>query len=391
METFPGNNGVLSGENFFINLFTPTGITIKKGAGYEEFRCATQYDNGKRSLFVSNIGIYYLDRPVKEFASRYPKKGDPPISLPLKKVIDLENITQVDAVKEYNMLFVLSKSTLYVWPLNSIETGNLESCRDQEVKIQSDVDCYKVNNTGKRALICLATHGILSSSKLRLIEPRVGKKIEFKEIKKITLDQQALFISFLEENVLCIGSKFGELVSLNLTIGQKPKSILDFNDSIISKIMKKYRQKELKPRCAFKLQSGPILINYNKFSFYVDDYGRLLSKHGNRGLDLIFYWKSSPNAFSISYPYVFAFGENMLEFGHLETGEIGSSIISNPRWFKSSSEQMMYAFKEFDKVNIFDTFALADFSNVVETFSDAPPRTLAILPDNSQSSLVTLH
>ncbi|VVT43629.1 uncharacterized protein SAPINGB_P000071 [Magnusiomyces paraingens] len=250
METFPGNNGVLSGENFFINLFTPTGITIKKGAGYEEFRCATQYDNGKRSLFVSNIGIYYLDRPVKEFASRYPKKGDPPISLPLKKVIDLENITQVDAVKEYNMLFVLSKSTLY---------------------------------------------------------------------------------------------------------------------------------------------SGPILINYNKFSFYVDDYGRLLSKHGNRGLDLIFYWKSSPNAFSISYPYVFAFGENMLEFGHLETGEIGSSIISNPRWFKSSSEQMMYAFKEFDKVNIFDTFALADFSNVVETFSDAPPRTLAILPDNSQSSLVTLH
>ena len=71
------------------------------------------------------------------------------------------------------------------------------------------------------------------------------------------------------------------------------------------------------------MDNGRFLLCYNEFSIFVNRNGWLADP------DWKIFWKGTPKSISVSYPYVLAFGLDLVEFWHIKTGKLLHTIIGN--------------------------------------------------------------
>lgn len=69
--------------------------------------------------------------------------------------------------------------------------------------------------------------------------------------------------------------------------------------------------------------NGEFLLGYNEFSFFVNRNGWHVSPNWK------VFWKGIPKSISVSYPYILAFGLDLVEIWHIESGKLLDTIFGH--------------------------------------------------------------
>jgi hypothetical protein len=120
--------------------------------------CLVPVDGGRKLAYGTDSGIYLSDR--------WPKDK---ISIP-KRVLDANQVTQIDVLEDYQLLLVLSNKTLTSYSLEALDPNNQNPLAARPKKIQSQVNSFKAGIClGKHMVCSVRTSGL--SSIIKMYEP----------------------------------------------------------------------------------------------------------------------------------------------------------------------------------------------------------------------------
>lgn len=285
-------------------------------------------------VYGTDSGIYLSERWPKD------KSAKP------RRVLEANQVTQIDTLEEYQLLLVLANKTLSSYPMEALELGEGQNAMAKRPKkIQGHANFFKAGIGLGRHLVCSVKTSALSST-IKVYEPMdnlaKGKKKSavskmfqsgqetLKPFKEYYIPAESSSIHFLR-STLCVGCARGfEVVSLETT---ETQSLLDQADTSLDFIARKETVKPIH----IERMNGEFLLNYSDFSFFVN-------RNGWRARpDWRISWEGNPNAFALSYPYILAFEPNFVEIRHVETSELIHIMTGrNIRMLHSSTREVCY-------------------------------------------------
>ncbi|KAI1803724.1 CNH-domain-containing protein [Daldinia bambusicola] len=293
----------------------------------------TPFDGGRKLIIGTDHGIYVSDRKVKD-------------QVP-KRVIEVQHVTQVDVLEEYNLLLVLSNKTLSSYSLAALDP-NEPALAKRPKKIQSNCNFFKTGICLGRHLVCCVKSSALSTT-IKVYEPNdsmsKGKKQkgfgkmfnagqdELKAFKEFYIPTESSSVHFLKSK-LCVACARGfEVVSLETL---ETQSLLDQADTSLDFVA---RKEGVKPIHIERL-NGEFLLNYSEFSFFVNRNGWRARPEWR--ID----WEGTPQAFALSYPWILAFEPNFIELRNIESGAVHIVPHKNIRMLHSSTHEILFAYED---------------------------------------------
>ena len=286
-------------------------------------------DGGKKLVYGTDNGIYVSDRRSKD-------KDQAP-----RRVVETQNVTQIDVLEEYQLLLVLSNRSLYSYALGTLDsTDPAQSKRPK--KIQSHCNFFKTGICLGRHLVCCVKSTTLSTI-LKVYEPNdamskakkqkgLGKMFnsgqdELKPFKEFYIPTESSSVHFLKSK-LCVACARGfEVVSLETL---ETQSLLDQADTSLDFVA---RKEGVKPIHIERL-NGEFLLNYTEFSFFVNRNGWRARPEWR--ID----WEGTPQSFALSYPWILAFEPNFIELRSIESGAVHIVPHKNIRMLHSSTHEV---------------------------------------------------
>lgn len=286
-------------------------------------------DGGKKLIYGTDNGIYTSDRRSKD-------REQPP-----KRVLDLQTVTQIDVLEEYQLLLVLSNRSLFSLPLAALDPNEPALTRRPK-KIQSHCNLFKTGICLSRHLVCCVKSSALSTT-IKVYEPNdamskakkqkgLGKMFnsgqdELKPFKEFYIPTESSSVHFLKTK-LCVACARGfEVVSLETL---ETQSLLDQADTSLDFVA---RREGVKPIHIERL-NGEFLLNYSEFSFFVNRNGWRARPEWR--ID----WEGSPQSFALSYPWILAFEPNFIELRNIESGAVHIVPHKNIRMLHSSTHEV---------------------------------------------------
>ncbi|PKK48841.1 hypothetical protein CI102_6327 [Trichoderma harzianum] len=299
--------------------FNPNIVSINFFKDSRKINCAVSFDHRRKILYGTDNGLYLSNR----------EKHD---SVP-EKVLDVQKITQIDILEEYNLLLILSNNILQSYSLVKPDSNDFTILQNPKT-LQKKCTFFKVGVcVGKHMVSCVKS-GSLSST-IKVFEAShtatSGESIDgghndLTLSKEFYIPKETFSVHFLKSKI-CFASRQGfEVVSLETL---ETQTLLDETDASIE----------------FALQNGPrpihiqrideeFLLNYTDFSFFVDRNGK--RSRPQLRLD----WNGSPQRFALSYPWIFAFESKFIELRNIETGAIHIIPHKNLRMLHCSSHEV---------------------------------------------------
>ncbi|KAI9205831.1 CNH domain-containing protein [Polychytrium aggregatum] len=250
-------------------------------------------------------------------------------------VLELEKVTQIEVLQDFETIAILAASTLWTFPLDLLNEGQQEAAQKRSKKITSPVSFFKLGAFMGKTVICTVRSTTLSST-IKIFEPvdqgntrkkanRFAKLFRsggdsMKILKEFYIPAESSTVYFLK-NKLCVGSQKGfEVVDLETLSSQE---LLDPQDESLNQFRKR---DNLKSIAIFRVRDGEFLLCYPEFAFYVNKLG----KHTNT--ELLINWSGAPTAFAYVPPYVLAFDPTFIEVRHVDTGILSQVIpVTNLR------------------------------------------------------------
>ena len=319
--------GFFSGQNK-VNCVAPYGkyrVNTSRISNYTDY----EVDGGRKLIYGTDLGVYVSDRKSKDQAA-----------LP-KRVIDVQNVTQVDVLEEYQLLLVLANRVLSSYSLDALNPNEPMAAKRGK-KIQSHCNYFKTGICLGRHLVCVVKSSALSTT-IKVYEPndamsRTKKqkglnKIfsqgqdELRPFKEFYIPIESSSVHFLKSK-LCVACARGfEVVSLETL---ETQSLLDQADTSLDFVA---RKENVKPIHIERL-NGEFLLNYSEFSFFVNRNGWRTRPEWR--LD----WEGSPQAFALSYPWILAFEPNFIELRHIDNLAVHIVPHRNIRMLHSSTHEV---------------------------------------------------
>lgn len=299
--------------------------------------CCAPFDGGRKLIYGTDTGIYVSDRRSKEAGAKP------------RRVLDVQNVTQIDVLEEYQLLLVLSAKSLLSYPLSALDP-NEPALSKRSKKIQSHCNFFKTGICLGRHLVCCVKSSALSTT-IKVFEPNdamsKGKKQkgfkmfnssgqdELKAFKEFYIPTESSSIHFLKSK-LCVACARGfEVVSLETL---ETQSLLDQADTSLDFVS---RREGVRPIHIERL-NGEFLLNYSEFSFFVN-------RNGWRARpDWKIDWEGLPQNFALSYPWILAFEPNFIEIRNIETQTVHIIPSKNIRMLHTSTREVCtsYAFTQ---------------------------------------------
>jgi len=263
------------------------------------------------------------------------------------RVLEVQNVTQVDILEEYQSLLVLSNRNLLSYSLSALDPSE-PALGKRPKKIQSHCSFFKTGICLGRHLVCAAQLKAISST-LKVYEPNDamsrGKKPtglgrvfnagqdEFKLFKETYVPSEASSVHFLISK-LCVGCSRGfEVLSLE-NMGSQP--LLDPADTSLDFAAGK---EAVKPIHLERL-NGEFLLNYSEFSFFVNRNGWRTKPEWKIN------WEGTPQSFAVSPPWILAFEPNFIELRHIENHTVHIVPHKNIRMLHSSTHEILFAHED---------------------------------------------
>lgn len=291
--------------------------------------CCAPFDGGRKLIYGTDTGIYVSDRRSKEAGAKP------------RRVLDVQNVTQIDVLEEYQLLLVLSAKSLLSYPLSALDP-NEPALSKRSKKIQSHCNFFKTGICLGRHLVCCVKSSALSTT-IKVFEPNdamsKGKKQkgfkmfnssgqdELKAFKEFYIPTESSSIHFLKSK-LCVACARGfEVVSLETL---ETQSLLDQADTSLDFVS---RREGVRPIHIERL-NGEFLLNYSEFSFFVN-------RNGWRARpDWKIDWEGLPQNFALSYPWILAFEPNFIEIRNIETQTVHIIPSKNIRMLHTSTREV---------------------------------------------------
>ncbi|KAJ3411545.1 RHO1 GDP-GTP exchange protein 2 [Chytridiales sp. JEL 0842] len=288
-----------------------------------KIQCSTVLNN---RLVLGTVGGLYLG---PEDSAVNPSDD----AAKFNKVIDLENINQVDILKDHDMMLVLSDKTLLAFPLEILDPAHADnsSTGKKGRKIVDAINFFKLGVCADRTLVCAVRSTPLSST-VKVFEPvglggskRRGKlgnlfrtsNYSMRLYREFYVPSEASSIHFLRTK-LCVGCAKGfEIVDLETLDTQ---GLLDPSDASLNFIL---IRENVTPMAIFRVLEAEFLLCYNDFGIYVDKMGRRIKG------DWIIHWAGTPTSFSFVAPYIIAYEPTFVEVWHVTTGDLQQVIPIN--------------------------------------------------------------
>lgn len=317
------------------DFLNTTVISCGYFSGQNKVNCVAPFDGGRKLIYGTDLGVYVSDRKSKD-------KEAPP-----KRVIDIQNVTQVDVLEEYQLLLVLSNRSLYSYQLNALDPNEPISSKRGK-KIQSHCNFFKTGICLGRHLVCCVKSSALSTT-IKVYEPndamsRTKKQKglskmfnagqdELRPFKEFYIPIESSSVHFLKSK-LCVACARGfEVVSLETL---ETQSLLDQADTSLDFVA---RKENVKPIHIERL-NGEFLLNYSEFSFFVNRNGWRARPEWR--LD----WEGTPQAFALSYPWILAFEPNFIELRHIDNLAVHIVPHKNIRMLHSSTHEIILAYED---------------------------------------------
>ncbi|KAL8699073.1 MAG: hypothetical protein Q9224_001573 [Gallowayella concinna] len=331
MENIEGQQNKLRERG---NFFTKTILCEHFFSAVHKVNCLVPIDGGRKFVYGTDSGIYISDRRHKGAEARP------------KRVVEISSVTQVDVMEEYQMLLVLANKSLFVFPLEVLESN--DNLLKRPRKIQGHANFFKSGVCMGRHLVCAAKMSGISTtikvyeptesnikSKKKPAIPRMfqGTGESLRAFKEFYVPAESTSIDFLRSK-LCVACTRGfEVVSLE-TLETQP--LLDNADTSLDFVARK----DNVPVSIERL-NGEFLLHYTDFSFFVN-------RNGWRARsDWIINWEGRPTSFALSHPYLLAFETNFIEIRHLETAALVYIIThKNIRMLHVSTSEIIYAYED---------------------------------------------
>ncbi|KAI0226125.1 RHO1 GDP-GTP exchange protein 2 [Massospora cicadina] len=307
-EKIERQRSLLTAQSSVFEICTISDVFFKTN---NRVNCSATFDQGRQILLGTELGIF---RGVTGGRQRY------------EKVMDLDRISQIEILEDYNMLIVLSDKTLYMFAVDSLASPDLSVSKGR--RISSHVSFFKVGVCLGRCLVCVVKSTPLTSV-VKALEPVLltsGRKATFgrflmragkdgmRLFKKFYIPSGYTSLHFLKTK-LCVGCAKGfEIVDLETLNTQ---GLLDDTDPSLNFILKR---EVVRPIAIFRVPSRDFLLCYDEFAFYVDKDGR------RARLDFIVMWEGEPASFAFEYPYILGFNPDFVEIWHVETCKLAQVI-----------------------------------------------------------------
>ncbi|KAL8805025.1 MAG: hypothetical protein Q9182_002227 [Xanthomendoza sp. 2 TL-2023] len=331
MENIEGQQNKLRERG---NFFTKTILCEHFFSAVHKVNCLVPIDGGRKFVYGTDSGIYISDRRQKGAEARP------------KRVVEISSVTQVDVMEEYQMLLVLANKSLFVFPLEALESN--DNLLKRPKKIQGHANFFKSGVCMGRHLVCAAKMSGISTtikvyeptessikSKKKPAIPRMfqGTGESLRAFKEFYVPAESTSIDFLRSKLCVACSRGFEVVSLE-TLETQP--LLDNADTSLDFVARK----DNVPVSIERL-NGEFLLHYTDFSFFVN-------RNGWRARsDWIINWEGRPTSFALSHPYLLAFETNFIEIRHLETAALVFIIAhKNIRMLHVSTSEIIYAYED---------------------------------------------
>lgn len=295
--------------------------------------CVTPFDGGRKLIYGTSNGIYVSDRKMKDQKPH--------------RVIETQDVAQVDVLEEFQLLLVLTNKTLVSYALSVLDP-NEQALSKRPKKIQSHCTFFKSGICLGKRLVCAVKPSALSST-LKVYEPidamskggrsRGFNKMfgsshdELKPFKEFYIPGEASSVHFLKSK-LCVACARGfEVVSLETL---ETQALLDQADTSLDFVA---RKEGVRPIHIERL-NGEFLLNYSEFSFFVNRNGWRARPEWK--ID----WEGTPSSFALSYPWILAFEANFIELRHIDTGAVHIVPHKNIRMLHSSTHEILIAHED---------------------------------------------
>jgi RHO1 GDP-GTP exchange protein 1/2 len=120
--------------------------------------CLVPTDGGRKLIYGTDSGIYIADRWPKDKSARP------------KRILDANQVTQIDALEEYRLLIVLSNKTLTSYSFEALDANNQNPLATRPKKIQGHANFFKAGIGLGRHLVCSVKTSTLSTT-IKVYEP----------------------------------------------------------------------------------------------------------------------------------------------------------------------------------------------------------------------------
>lgn len=140
------------------NFYTKTILCEGFFNATNRVNCLVPTDGGRKLVYGTDSGIYLSDRWPKDKSARP------------KRILDANQVTQIDTLEEYQLLLVLSNKTLTSYPLEALDLNDQNPLAKRPRKIQGHANFFKAGIGLGRHLVCSVKTSALSTT-IKVYEP----------------------------------------------------------------------------------------------------------------------------------------------------------------------------------------------------------------------------
>jgi RHO1 GDP-GTP exchange protein 1/2 len=140
------------------NFYTKTILCDSFFNATNRVNCLVPTDGGRKLVYGTDSGIYLSDRWPKDKSARP------------KRILDANQVTQIDTLEEYQLLLVLSNKTLTSYPLEALDLNDQNPLAKRPRKIQGHATFFKAGIGLGRHLVCSVKTSALSTT-IKVYEP----------------------------------------------------------------------------------------------------------------------------------------------------------------------------------------------------------------------------
>ncbi|KAH8924026.1 Dbl-like domain-containing protein [Atractiella rhizophila] len=260
----------------------------------------------------------------------------------LRRVIHLNDVTQLAVLQQFGFLLVLSEKRLFAYPLEVVIPTAHQAAQPgrtpQQISGEREVLFFKVGKVRERTLVTYCKRATTRESLFIALEPvasldhsrqhaggfmrglvggRQGRPEYFRTYKDFFVPSESYSIQFLRSSLAILCKKGVEIMNLETL---KPTTVPDY-----SRLRNDPRAAALQRRCddgkalgMFRLEENVFLICYSDLAFWTDKYGDPIpSRYSD-----IFDWEGAPQNTVYQPPHILAFDSNFIEIRNAFTGKL---------------------------------------------------------------------
>ena len=140
------------------NFYTKTILCSNFFNSQNRVNCLVPTDGGRKLVYGTDNGVYIADRWPKETTAKP------------KRILDAQQVSQIDTLEEYRLLLVLSNKNLTSYPFEALDPNNQNPLATRPRKIQGHANFFKAGIGLGRHLVCSVKTSALSTT-IKVYEP----------------------------------------------------------------------------------------------------------------------------------------------------------------------------------------------------------------------------